>query len=453
MSKSENKPQPAKRWYQRIGPGLITACVVIGPGSILSSSKVGAQNGYALCWVVVLAVVFMMVYMTMGARLGVIAEKSVGTLITERAGRWLAVLIGIGVFFISASFQFGNNLGVHSAFKEFEDQIKNVPLLGGIDNVVDYVVVLFNVLAISFVFGFRNLYRAIERLMMVFVAIMLLSFAVNLFFAKPNVGELAQGFIPPVADFFGGEEGGSDLLDISLLALVGTTFVITAAYNQTYLVQQKGWGERELRDGLIDARIGSIIMALITIMLMSTAAAVLRGDDLKNVRDVAEGLRPAFGTWGHTLFCLGLFSAAYSSFLVNSMIGGFILSDGLGLGSKATDFWPKVMTTVVLLTGMTVALLVLRANFDPVPAIVAAQAVTVIAAPLVAGALLWLSNRKDVVGNAGNGKISNVLGLIGFLLLLAMAWYTASVKIPEQLDKLKGKETSAVDRMNGETTS
>jgi manganese transport protein len=440
MTKSSDKTASPKRWYQRIGPGLITACVVIGPGSILSSSKVGAQNGYALCWVVALAVVFMMVYMTMGARLGVIAEKSTGTLITERAGRWLAVLIGVGVFFISAAFQFGNNLGVHSAFQEFEGQLKKTPLVGGIPHVVDYVVVLFNALAITFVFGFRNLYRALERLMMVFVAIMLLSFAVNLFFAKPNVGELAQGFIPPVASLFGGGEEGDALLDISLLALVGTTFVITAAYFQTYLVQQKGWGQKELRDGLVDARIGSVIMALITIMLMSTAAAVLRGQDLKHVRDVAAGLRPAFGTWGHTLFCLGLFSAAYSSFLVNSMIGGFIISDGLGLGSKPTDFWPKVMTSVVLLTGMTMALLVLRANFDPVPAIVAAQAVTVIAAPLVAGALLWLSNRKDIMGSAGNGKITNVLGVIGFLLLLAMAWYTATNKIPAQLEKLKAKE-------------
>ena len=55
------------------------------------------------------------------------------------------------------------------------------------------------------------------------------------------------------------------------------------------------------------------------------------------------------------------------------MIGGFILSDGLGLGSKPTDIWPKIMTTVVLLTGMGVALLVLQADFDPVPAIIAAQ--------------------------------------------------------------------------------
>ena len=70
----------------------------------------------------------MMVYMTLGARLGVIANQSPATLLTDRVGRWLAALIGIGVFFISAAFQFGNNIGVHAAFKEYEAYINKVPL-------------------------------------------------------------------------------------------------------------------------------------------------------------------------------------------------------------------------------------------------------------------------------------------------------------------------------------
>lgn len=417
---------PSRRWYQRIGPGIITACVVIGPGSILSSSTVGAKNGFALSWVVVLAVGFMMVYMVLGARLGVAAGQSPATLLTERVGRWLAALIGIGVFFISASFQFGNNLGVHSAFQEYETYITKIPFMQ-----VDYVVVLFNALAIAFVFGFKNLYRAIEKLMMIFVALMLLSFAINLLFAMPDPIEFFGGFVPTLGSIAALED------PLSLLALAGTTFVITAAYNQAYLVQQKGWGKADLKDGLLDARIGSIIMGLITIMLMSTAAAALRGQDLAHVRDVASGLRPAFGAWGHTLFCLGLFSAAYSSFLVNSMIGGFILADGLGLGSKPTDFGPKLFTTVVLLTGMIMALLILRFKFNPVPAIVAAQAVTVIAAPLVAGALWWLTNRTDIMGADRNTPLVNVLAGIGFVLLLAMAANVACVQIPKKVQELR----------------
>jgi len=171
-------------------------------------------------------------------------------------------------------------------------------------------------------------------------------------------------------------------------------------------------------------------------MIMSTAAAELRGQTLGSVADVAVGLKPAFGAMGHALFCMGLFAAAYSSFIVNSMIGGFILADGLGLGDKPSDLWPRLMTIAVLLTGMVVALLVHHYEWSPVPAIVAAQAMTVIAAPVVAGALWWLTSSREVMGDHRNGPVINVLALIGFLLLLAIAWYVATHKVWPEISKL-----------------
>ena len=512
---------PQRRWYHLIGPGLITACVVIGPGSILTSSKVGAANGFALTWVVAVAVIFMLAYMQLGAKLGVTASESPGTLITNRAGRWLAALIGVGVFFISAAFQFGNNLGVHSAVKPYVDSDALT--------ISPFFVVGFNALAIGFLYLFKNLYKAVERLMMVFVGLMLASFALNLTFALVNMPEAYDNFEKtkrspftavqwkedkPTVEYDGkryepvtinrvpvseivahakkkypkqwqdrfardlhniltemkrpprktvplelkpaddGEtvsvasakmthenwvtidKGNDPLLDISLLGLFGTTFVITAAFYQVYLVQQKGWGREELANGLVDARVGAILMALITLMIMSTAGAVLRGEYLNNVDDVARQLAPLFGNVGRPIFCVGLFSAAYSSFLVNSMIGGFILADGLGLGSKPDDKYPKLFTTLVLLTGMSVALIVINLNWNPVPAIVAAQAVTVVASPLVAGALWWLTNRKDVMGEDRNRIGINIVAGIGFVLLLAMAWYTAMYKVGPQLSKM-----------------
>ena len=108
-----------RRWYHALGPGLITACVVIGPGSILTSSKVGASQGYGMSWVVVVAVIFMMTFTIMASRLGAVAKESPGKMVTDGAGRWLAVLIGLSVFFIASAFQFGNNLGVHTAFNAY----------------------------------------------------------------------------------------------------------------------------------------------------------------------------------------------------------------------------------------------------------------------------------------------------------------------------------------------
>ena len=403
-----------RRWHHALGPGLITACVVIGPGSILTSSKVGASQGYGMSWVVVVAVIFMMTFTIMASRLGAVAKESPGKMVTDGAGRWLAILIGLSVFFIASAFQFGNNLGVHTAFNAYIE--------------FDYIVIIFNAAAIAFLFLFKNLYKALEKLMMGFVGLMLLAFAANLFFAKPNLGKWVKGFVP----------GGQTEVDITVLGLVGTTFVIAAAYFQIYLVRQKGIRREDLKYSLVDSRVGAGLMALITLMIMGTAASVLRGQDLAGAGDVAKQLEPLFGSWGKGLFCLGLFCAAYSSFLINSMIGGFVLSDGLGLGSDPNEKWTRYMTTVVLLTGMGVALYVIKTGTKPVAAIVMAQAVTVIAAPLMAGVLLWLCNRKDLMGEDRNSPLLNTLGGLGFVLLLAMAWYTATAKVWPKVSVLFG---------------
>jgi manganese transport protein len=400
----DNAPVP-RRWYRALGPGLITACVVIGPGSILTSSKVGAEHGYAMSWIVLASAVFMLTFIQMAARLGVVAKESPGQLLAARAGRWLAVLIGVSIFFVASAFQFGNNLGVHSAFEAYFE--------------FDNIVIIFNAVAIAFLFFFKNLYRALEKLMMGFVGLMLLAFAANLLFAKPNPTEWAQGLVPNAI--------GS--LDISVLGLVGTTFAIAAAYFQIYLVRQKGIKREDLPASLIDSRLGVLLMAAITLMIMGTAAAALKGVQLGGAADVAVQLKPLFGSWGKALFCLGLFSAAYSSFIINSMVGGFVLSDGLGLGSGPEDKWPRYLTAAVLIIGMGVAMFVIKTGTKPLAAIVMAQAVTVIVAPLLAAVLLWLCNREDIMGKDRNGPLINALGGVGFVLLLVMAGNTAVYKV------------------------
>jgi manganese transport protein len=401
-----DKNAPAtRRWYRALGPGLITACVVIGPGSILTSSKVGAEHGYAMSWIVLASAVFMLTFIQMAARLGVVAKESPGQLLAARAGRWLAVLIGVSIFFVASAFQFGNNLGVHSAFEAYFE--------------FDNIVIIFNAVAIAFLFFFQNLYRALEKLMIGFVGLMLLAFAANLLFAKPNPTEWAQGLVP----------NGIGSLDISVLGLVGTTFAIAAAYFQIYLIRQKGIRREDLPASLIDSRLGVLLMAAITLMIMGTAAAALKGVQLGGAADVAVQLKPLFGSWGKALFCLGLFSAAYSSFIINSMVGGFVLSDGLGLGSGPEDKWPRYLTAAVLIIGMGVAMFVIKTGTKPLAAIVMAQAVTVIVAPLLAAVLLWLCNREDIMGKDRNGPLINALGGVGFVLLLVMAGNTAVYKV------------------------
>ena len=46
MASPNSDSQPRLPWWRSIGPALITACVVFGPGSMLISSKIGATHGY-----------------------------------------------------------------------------------------------------------------------------------------------------------------------------------------------------------------------------------------------------------------------------------------------------------------------------------------------------------------------------------------------------------------------
>lgn len=407
-----DKQSLGNRLLRVIGPGLVTACVVIGPGSILTSSKVGAEEGFSKIWIVILSALVMLIYVTLGMRLGVVSGKSNGELARQHIHKSVSILIGLSVFFISAAFQFGNNLGAHSALTSYV--------------AFDYWPILLNVVVLLVLFGFKNLYAFVERAMTFFVALMLVAFAVNLIFAKPDPAEFAKGLVPL---------GGVSEIGLPLLGLIGTTFVISAAYYQSYLVRFKGWTISDLPRGMMDARVSAAIMGIITIMIMSTAAAVLRGQELSGVGDVANQLKPLFGEKGRIIFCLGLFAAAFSSFIVNSMIGGFILSDALGLGSTPNDRWPRILTAAVLLIGMAMALYVIKTDIKPIAAIVAAQAVTILAAPLIAGAMLWLTNSAAVMGEHRNGPWMNLAAGFGLLVLIGMSAFTAIEKVWPAISK------------------
>ena len=102
MSAEESSSPVARPWWKPSVPVSVTACVVIGPGSITTSTNVGAADGYSKSRVVVLAVVFMLAYMQMAARLGVADPDLQRRLRRKHAGQLAPPFIGVGIFFIAA---------------------------------------------------------------------------------------------------------------------------------------------------------------------------------------------------------------------------------------------------------------------------------------------------------------------------------------------------------------
>lgn len=101
-----------KRLLQALGPGFITAAVVLGPGSLTTSTKIGATQGYEFLWAIVIAGVSMAVYTGMSTRFAVVNKESILGIISQKFGKWLSIAIGISSFLATLSFQFGNNLGI-----------------------------------------------------------------------------------------------------------------------------------------------------------------------------------------------------------------------------------------------------------------------------------------------------------------------------------------------------
>jgi Mn2+/Fe2+ NRAMP family transporter len=390
-----------KRIINSVGPGFIVASAALGPGSITVASRIGSVHGYAFLWVIVIAAVSMIVYTSMALRFGLSNKESILQTIAGKYGRWFAVVIGISAFLSASSFQFGNNLGIGIAMK-------------GITGIREQVwPFIFTPLGLILVFWAKNLYKILEKLMLIMVMIMIIAFVINLLPAKPDIEQLAAGFVPHAFS--------PQNLDV-ISALVATTFVLNGAIYQAYLVQDKGWSSQNKQQGLNDTYMGISTLGIISILIIITSAAILHplGISVNSAADMAIQLESLFGKYTKIVFSFGLFAAAFSSLMVNAVMGGGLLSDGLGLGRSMNEKMPKIFTSVILLVGMMVAVLF---KGNAVYALILAQASSILAVPLIAIGLFLIVNSKKVMREFKNNLWQNILAVIGFILICIMVYY------------------------------
>ncbi len=267
--------------------------------------------------------------------------------------------------------------------------------------------------AIILIFFAKNLYKVIEKIMMVLVMTMILAFFLNLIFAKPDIIAAAKGFLPMSLPKKAFNE---------MAALVGTTFVLHACLYHSYLVQNKGWGLNDYKKQKRDSISGIIMLGGISMLVILTSAAALnpKGIMISSAADMAIQLEALFGQFAKYVFSVGLFASAFSSLLVNAVIGGGLLSDGLGLGRSMDEKYPKIFSTIVLLIGMIIAVF-FRGNI--VYALVLAQASSLLAVPAIGIGLFLLINNKKVMGKLKNTLKQNIVAGLGLILILVMVYY------------------------------
>ncbi len=394
----ENSKPSALTWSKRlalIGPAFVAGAWQFGPGNLTSAVEAGSAYGYSLIWVIVLSTILMIAFTDMSVRIGIIARGSIIQTIKDTLGKPVGVLAGISVFFITLCFSVGNAAGSGLALS----------MLFGGSSILWTLVCSF---AVGFILLMRNVYSVVERILLALVAMMAIGFVCSAILARPDWVASATGVIPSFPP-------GAQLL---IIALVGTNFSINAAFFTSYATRAKGTRADQYRDSTVtDTLPGIIAPGIMTCLVIMVAAAVLghTGERVQTLMQLANVFQPLAGSVGSTLFVLGFFAAAFSSMLANSTAGGTLLSDGVGWGGSFDALRTKILVGCVLAFG---ALVVVLAPGSRVQLIIFAQAMTVLVAPFLAGLLMIISNRREM-GTLRNKPFQNVLGVCGFLSILA----------------------------------
>lgn len=387
-----------KNIFNYLGPALITSALVLGPGSVTLSSKIGAIYGSQLVWTLVLAVILMMVYTEMSTRIGIAAKSSFVEVIKEKWGFAAGLLIGIGAFLVTASFQAGNAIGTGIAVSTVTNLNPTV------------WIVIFTLLSIALLFA-KQFYQILEKLMLVLVVIMLLAFLITVILVQPSLVDIFKGFIPTIP------KGSTGLI----IALFATSFSIVGALYQSYLVKEKGWTISDAGSGRKESFLGIFLLGFISFLIMITAATILKPQGLivNDATEMGLALEPLFGSWSTFVFMLGLFGASFSSLMGNATIGGSLLADGFGVGNNLSNMKVKFLIILVMLFGSVIGIVFGSA---PLNLIIFAQAVTIFVVPFIAISILVVANDERVMGELKNKTLSNVLGIIGLLVLFYLAF-------------------------------
>ena len=392
------KISTVKMWLSTIVPGIITAAVVFGPSKMTITSKMGAQYGTSLLWTVAVAILFMAVFTAMAGRIGRATRESFLSTVRSRWGKGLSFSIGIGIFLVTSAFQAGNAIGAGVAMAE----------LTGIT--INLWVIVFTLGGIGLLF-FRAFYRVLEKVMIGIVLLMLVSFLITCILIKPSVYELYLGIVPSVP------KGSLPLV----IAFTASCFSLVGALYQSYLVQEKARALKVDPLAVEDKSLpGIILLGLMSAAVMLCAAEGLhkQGLYINSAADMGKSLKPLFGSSSTALFLFGLLGAAVSSLIGNATVGGTLLSDALGAGSRIDNRSVKYCIAAVMAIGAVIAL-----SFGTLPLelIIFAQSVTIFIVPVIGFAILKIANDKRIMGELRNSRPVMLVGSLGLLVIFFLA--------------------------------
>jgi len=381
-----------------LGPAFVASVAYMDPGNFATNVQAGADYGYMLLWVLLASNLMAILIQSLSAKLGIASGMTLPQAIRANTGR----KANIGLWISAEAAAMATDLA------EFLGAAVGMHILFGLDLFVSALltaVASFAILAIE-----RRGHTRLEAVIFAFVAVIGACFFVEIFVADPDPGGIVRGmFVPQIT---------SSAVYVAV-GMVGATVMPHVVYLHSGLVQPRNKlldgnsKHQHFRRELVDIALAMNGAWLInsSMVIMASAVFFSSGVPVSGLEDAQATLKPLLGEGAAYAFGIALLASGLSSSTVGTMAGQMIV-DGF-MQWKVSVFLRRFIT-------MIPALVVIALGANVLSTLVASQVVLSLVLPFAVIPLVWLTRRRDVMGDMANGRILHGLAVLVSCLVIAM---------------------------------
>jgi manganese transport protein len=389
LATDENKKSILKRIVAIIlgfGPGIFAIGYTIGTGSVTSMIVAGSKFGMQLLWVLLLSCLFSGVLMFSYGNYALITGDTAlyGFKKHLKFGKVMAILIIIGITFG----QWNSLMGILGISSNIIFEILTINFKGLITYQYETVLIIaIIIIVIFYLLMLIGKYTFFEKILIVFVSAMGLSFLLSLFFVQPLSMDIVKGLVPTIPKVAGGK--------MLVAAFVGTTMAAATFLSRPLFIKGKGWTIKNLKQQKKDSITAAVLIFVISATIMAVAAGALfyEGKEVTLVLDMANTLEPIAGKWGVTIFFFGALSAGLSSIFPCLLIAPLLVADYQSGVLDTSSLQFRVITAIACL----VSLIGPAFGVNPIEIQILSQVFNVFVLPLVIIGIICLLSSKKIM--------------------------------------------------------
>lgn len=396
--KRETWRQKAKSLLRYLGPAFIVSVAYIDPGNFATNISGGSNFNYTLLWVILWSNLMAIFLQTLSAKLGIVTGVDLATHCGQIFSRRTNMLLWVITLFTAIATYMAEFLGATLGFY----LLFGIPLLlaGAITILVTFLLVYLQ----------RFGQQAIERTIVLLVAVIGISYFVEIFLAKPDWSKVAYHTLVPSL----GPE--SILVAVGML---GATVMPHVIFLHSELVKSRRTSEdiqdikRHFRMERLDIVFAMNIAFLVNAAMLIVAASVFysKGIPVDTIEEAHRSLTPLLGRLSSGAFGLALLASGLSSSTVGAMAGECMMKGFIGL---------DIPINIRRIITMIPAMVLLWLGLNPMKILILSQVTLSFALPAAVIPLLIITSRKDVMGEMANRKFTNIIGCIIVTLIISL---------------------------------